>query len=395
MFFGGSMSLIGQSVTILGAGIAGLAAARALALRGAEVVVLEQSAALEDVGAGIQISPNGAVVLRALGLGAALDACSTRAEAVELRNGATSALVTRLELARLRPDQGYHFVHRADLVGLLADGAREAGVEVRFGQKVDRVDLAGKKAVYDVGGARGEAGLLIGADGLHSAVRAALTGKVAPFFTHQVAWRAVIAGDGGPAVVEVHMGSGCHLVSYPLRSGALRNIVAVEERRGWAAEGWSHRDDPAALRTAFAGFGPRVRGWLDRVDEVHLWGLFRHKVARRWHDRGAAVILGDAAHPMLPFLAQGASMALEDAWVLAECLAMADSPGAGLAAFQAARAPRCKRVVDAASLNARLYHLSGLQRVVAHAGLRVVGRVAPSMPLRKFDWLYGVDVTRE
>ncbi len=386
------MSLIGQSVTILGAGIAGLAAARALALRGAGVVVLEQAAGFEDVGAGIQISPNGAAVLRALGLGAALEAASLRALAVELRNGLSGALVTRLEVARLRPEQGYHFVHRADLIGLLAEGAREAGVEVRFGQKVTSVDLGGPRPVYEVSGTRAEAGLLIGADGLHSAVRAALTGKVAPFFTHQVAWRAVIAGDGGPAVAEVHMGPGRHLVSYPLRGGTLRNIVAVEERRDWAAEGWSHRDDPATLHAAFAAFGPRVRGWLDRVEDVHLWGLFRHKVAARWH-AGGAVILGDAAHPMLPFLAQGASMALEDAWVLAECLAMADSPGAGLAAFQAARAPRCKRVVEAASLNARLYHLSGLQRVVAHAGLNVVGRVAPSLPLRKFDWLYGMDVT--
>ncbi|MES2664745.1 MAG: FAD-dependent monooxygenase [Pseudomonadota bacterium] len=387
------MSLIGQSVTVLGAGIAGLAVARALALRGAGVVVLEQAAGFEDVGAGIQISPNGAAVLRALGLGPALEACSTRAEAVELRNGATGAVVTRLEVARLRPQHGYHFLHRADLVGLLAEGAREAGVEVRFGQRVDRVDLAGPWPACDLGGIRHEAGLLIGADGLHSQVRDALNGATAPFFTRQVAWRALIPGDGGPAVAEVHMGAGRHLVSYPLRGGALRNIVAVEERGDWAAEGWSHRDDPAALRAAFAGFGPRVRGWLDAVQQVHLWGLFRHPVAARWQ-AGAAAILGDAAHPMLPFLAQGASMALEDAWVLADCLAMADRPAAGLAAYQAARAPRCRRVVDAASLNARLYHLSGLQRVVAHAGLKAVGRVAPSLPLRRFDWLYGLDVTR-
>lgn len=392
------MSLIGRPVTVLGAGVAGLAVARALALRGAAVTVLEQADAIREVGAGLQVSPNGAAVLKALGLGSVLAAVSMRAQAVELRDGRDGSSVLRMDVARLRPDQGWHFIHRADLIALLLEGARDAGADLRLLHKVDRVDLSGDRPRLMLADGRvQEAGLLIGADGLHSPLRAAINGHVAPFFTNQVAWRAVIPNDpGDPAVAEVHMGPGRHLVTYPLRGGAWRNIVAVEERSRWVEEGWSLRDDPMELRLAFAGFSPRVRGWLDRVEDVWLWGLFRHPVARHWSrvkDGGAAVILGDAAHPTLPFLAQGANMALEDAWALADCLAGHDSDAAALAAFQAARAPRCARIVAEANANARNYHLSGMRRVVGHAALRMAGRLAPGMALRRFDWLYGFDVT--
>lgn len=400
--------MTGREITVLGAGVAGLAVARALALRGAQVTVMEQADAIRDIGAGLQISPNGAVVLRALGLGEALDRASTRATAVELRNGPDGSLVTRLEVGRLRPEQGYHFLHRADLIALLLDGARNAGVSLRLLQKVDRVDLSGPRPVLHMAqGGQVETDILIGADGLHSPTRQALTGKVAPFFTRQVAWRTLIPCEpGAGAVAEVHMGPGRHLVSYPLRGGTLRNIVAVEERNRWVEEGWTLRDDPMDLRLAFAGFGPRVRGWLDQVQDVWLWGLFRHNVARQWHrmlEAGAVAILGDAAHPTLPFLAQGASMGLEDAFVLARALEPALAPSltshadlaAALASYEAARSPRCARIVDAASRNARAYHLSGPLREVAHLGLRLGGRIAPGMALSRFDWLYGHDVTRE
>jgi salicylate hydroxylase len=392
------MTLIGQPVTIIGAGVAGLAAARALALRGAKVTVLEQADAIREVGAGLQISPNGAAVLRALGLQGALEAASTRAEAVQLMDGPTGDPVTRLDLARLRPGQGYHFLHRADLIALLLQGATEAGVTLRLLSRTLTVDLDGPRpAVVLDGGERVETPLLIGADGLHSRLRAALNGDRPPFFTGQVAWRAVIPCEPGSApVAEVHMGPGRHLVSYPLRGGTLRNIVAVEERAKWAEESWTLRDDPMDLRLAFTGFAPRVTGWLERVEDPWLWGLFRHPVAATWTrtlPQGAVAILGDAAHPTLPFLAQGASMALEDAWVLAEMLASHDTAGAALAAYQAVRKPRTTRIVAAANGNARAYHLSGLPRLIGHTGLRLLGRVAPGLMLSRFDWLYGHDVT--
>ncbi|NPD14504.1 NAD(P)-binding protein [Xinfangfangia sp. D13-10-4-6] len=391
------MALKDQSVTILGAGVAGLALARALALRGARVTVMEQADAIREIGAGLQISPNGAQVLRALGLGAALEAVSCRAEAVELRDGRDGDLVTRLDVARLRPDQGWHFLHRADLIQILLDGAKAAGAELRLLQKVRRVDLSGEMPVVETcTGAQEPAQILIGADGLHSATRIALNGEAKPRFTNQVAWRTLIPCDPSePHIAEVHMGPGRHLVSYPLRGGTMRNIVAVEERRRWTEEGWSIRDDAMELRLAFEGFGPRVQGWLEQAEDVWLWGLFRHPVAKEWYrglPQGAVAILGDAAHPTLPFLAQGANMALEDVWTLA---AMLDRHGtAGLVAYQVARARRSDRIVTAANRNARAYHLSGPLRSIAHMGLRLGGRIAPGAALSRFNWLYDYDVTK-
>ena len=387
------MSLIGQSITLLGAGIAGLACARALALRGAEVTVLEQADAIREVGAGLQISPNGAAVLRALGLGEALDRAGTAATGVRLIDGPTAEPVLSMDLR----GRDFRLLHRADLIALLLEGARGAGAELRLLQRIETVDLTGARPrIVTAQGAVLTPDLLIGADGLHSHTRAALNGAAAAVFTGQVAWRAVLPeaeAEDTAALAEVHMGPGRHLVSYPLRGGRQRNIVAVEERSRWAEESWTLRDDPMDLRLAFETFSPRVRGWLDRVEEVHLWGLFRHPVARHWHG-GRAVILGDAAHPTLPFLAQGANMALEDAWVLAGCLARHDTPEAAFAAYQQARAARCARIVAASTANARAYHLSSPLRDIAHMGLRIGGRIAPQAALRRFEWIYGMDVTK-
>ena len=328
--------------------------------------------------------------MRALGLGDALDRFGTAAQGVVLRHGLTDRAVLRLDVA----GRGFHFLHRADLVALLAQGAREAGVQIRLLHRIASVDLGGPRArVTTTTGTQIESDLLIGADGLQSRLRAALNGPETPGFTGQVAWRALLPCEpGAAALAEVHMGPGRHLVSYPLRGGTLRNIVAVEERAQWAEESWSVTDDPAHLRAAFAGFSPRVRGWLDAVSDVHLWGLYRHPVARHWHGPQAA-LLGDAAHPTLPFLAQGANMALEDAWVLASALASHDTPAAAFAAYQQARAARCTRIVTAAANSARLYHLHSPQRQIAHIGLRIGGKIAPHLPLSRFDWLYRHDVT--
>lgn len=386
--------LIGRKVTVLGAGIAGLTVARALAMRGAEVEVLEQADAIREVGAGLQVSPNGARVLKALGLAEALDAAGPCAEAVRLVDGETGSQVARLDLARLRPGEGYHFIHRARLIDLLAEGARDAGVHIRLLQQIEEVDLAGEAPrLVTRQGTEIRTDLLIGADGLHSKVRQALNGRVAPFFTNQVAWRALIpCSDDEPKVAQVFMGAGRHLVSYPL-GGGLRNIVAVEERHRWVEESWNLEDDPINLRTAFAGFCPTVQNWLAQVEKVYLWGLFRHPVAEHWFGPKAA-ILGDAAHPTLPFLAQGAVMAMEDAWVLAEALAHHEQDEVAFAAYQQARRDRCEKIVDAATKNARNYHLSGATRTLGHLALRAASRFAPERLVGRFDWIYGHDVTR-
>ena len=393
------MALNGTEITVLGAGIAGLSVARALALRGADVTVLEQAEAIREVGAGLQISPNGAAILRALGLGAALDRVGGRAAAVELRDGRHGNLVLRMDLSKAHAQKGYHFVHRADLIDLLAEGARAAGVQIRFLQRITEVDLSGPRPrLVTAQGAEMTPEIVIGADGLHSTLRAALNGVIAPFFTRQVAWRATIpCAAGAPAIAEVHMGAGKHLVSYPLRGGTLRNIVAIEERIRWAEEGWNLKDDPMSLRVAFSDFNPRVKDWLAQVDETWLWGLFRHPVARVWGQalpQGAVAILGDAAHPTLPFLAQGANMALEDAYMLARALDEGGGTAQTLAAYQEARASRCAKIVAAANSNARAYHLSGPIRGLAHFGLKVAGKIAPDLALKRYDWIYDYDPTQ-
>lgn len=385
------MELNGQKIVVVGAGIGGLAVALCLRRHGADVTVLEQSQAITEMGAGLQISPNGVAVLRALGLEQKLAADAVRGTAVVLRDHARGAQVLRLDLQRLTPDQAFYFVHRADLIDLLADAARQAGVQVRLLQKAERV---GPGAVVGLAnGAETGGDLVIGADGLHSRVRQALNRTITPFFTGQVAWRALVPNDLGlGSQAQIFMGPRRHLVCYPLRGGKLVNLVAVQERDDWAAEGWNHFDDPANLRAAFAGFGGQAGALLAQVDQVGLWGLFRHPVARTWFGPGLALV-GDAAHPTLPFMAQGANMALEDAWVLADCLVQ-HGMQAGLAAYQTARRDRVVRVIDAANGNAWKYHLRpGPLRAAAHLALRLGGAVMPGRMVHQFDWLYGHDVT--
>lgn len=386
------MTLRSLSVLVVGAGIAGLALARMLALRGADVTVLEQAPAITEVGAGLQISPNGTAVLRAIGLDNALRRTGTPVARRVILRDARDRAVTSLDLSDLdRPDD-YLLVHRADLIDVLAEGARAAGAQLRLLHQVSEVRAGPRPRVISAQGACHAAELVIAADGLHSRLGAALNVRGAPRFTGHVAWRATIPETAADDAVEVFMGPGRHLVTYPLRGGRMRNIVAVEERRDWVPESWSHGDDPDNLRAAFAAMGPRVQALTGAVTQVNLWGLFRHPVAARWTGENVALV-GDAAHPTLPFLGQGANMALEDAWVLARLLDDMPDRAQALRRYQDTRRPRVTRAINAARGNAWKYHLKTPVAPLAHLGLSVLGRTAPRLLTGGFRWLYDHDVT--
>jgi len=396
------MSLAGREVAVVGAGMGGLAAAVALARRGAKGVVLEQADALGEVGAGLQIGPNGVAVLEALGLGAAAAARASLPEAVELRDHRAGRLVARVPLgaaARARYGRPYWQFHRADLLALLADAAASAGAELRLGRRI--VALEGLEPGVALGAEDGavlDTEVVVAADGVRSGLRAAAGIAAAPArFTGHVAWRGLIPAARLPAeaatgVTRVTMGPGRHLVSYPLRGGTLVNFVAVEERADWIAEGWTQGADPGDLRGAFAGWGGAAGALIGAVEDCFLWGLFDHAPLKDW-TAGRLALLGDACHPMLPFLAQGAAMGLEDAWVLAAALDGADDPAAGLAAYVAARRGRAARVQRAAARNGRVFHLGPGLRGPAQAVLGAASALAPGWLAGRFDWLYGEDVT--
>ncbi|WP_050930033.1 FAD-dependent monooxygenase [Aestuariivita boseongensis] len=366
------MKLSGMRVAVIGGGIGGMTVATAFAQRGAQVEVFEQAAALEEVGAGLQISANGQRVLAALGMSAR--ARAQVSPGTQMRDGHSGRKVAFIP----QPSAGATwYMHRADLLDLLVAAATEAGASITL----DRVVTPGSV----------DADLVIAADGTQSLWRSVVDGPVSPAFTGQVAWRALVPVDGAPLPDQpatLSMGSRAHVVSYPLRGGSLMNLVAVEERSGWMEEGWRQEGDIAEFRDRFADFRGPEREWIQRAQQVHLWALHLRPVARQWV-QGHTALLGDAAHPTLPFMAQGACLALEDAWVLAEAIEAAHDVTLGLEAYQAARRARAEQVVALAKGNAWRFHLPrpwswGAQMVLALGA----GALA-----KRLDWVYEYDAT--
>ena len=386
-----------RTALISGAGVGGLTAALALARRGWSVRVLERAEAFGEVGAGIQQSPNAMRVHQALGTAGALRAVSFAPEAATIRDGRTGRALVRVPLgapAEARYGAPYLHCHRADLHGVLAAACEAAGVTVETGAVVTGYEPG---ALLTADGARG-ADLIVGADGARSVIRAQM-GAPAPHYTGDAAWRALVPREalphgflGGTLPTETvsWTGPGRHVVTYAVREGTLVNLVAVTER-GWTEEGWSVAGQPEELRAAFASFAAPVRTLLEAAEAVSLWGLFARPPLPRWSD-AAVTLLGDAAHPMLPYLAQGASMALEDAWVLAERVARLGVP-AGLRAYEAARRPRTARLVRQSQENRAMFHGGpGLSSALGTAKMRAA-RLVPQAALARLDGIYGADVT--
>ncbi len=357
------------SAVVVGAGVGGLTAALALARAGLSVTVVEQAQALGEVGAGLQVSPNATRVLFHLGLEAGLSALAFRPEAVEARGWQRGQEISRVplgEAARERYGSPYFHMHRADLVSVLGQACRaEPRIHLRLDETVEACEGDGTPALVLASGERLEADILVGADGIRSVVREALFGPAAPRFTGNVAWRGLVPaarleGADIRPVAALWMGPGAHFVHYYVRGGTLVNFVGVVEREDWREESWSSRGEAADLRQDFAGWHPTVRRIVEAApeDACFRWALFDRDPLPKW-SLGAVTLLGDACHPTLPFMAQGACMAVEDAAVLAACLSgcrRGDIPAA-LSRYEDLRRPRTAGIQAGSRRNARIYHL--------------------------------------
>ena len=385
-------------ILIAGAGIAGLAAALALARKGHAVRIIEQATALEEVGAGLQLGPNAMRVLGALGLGETVASAGQRPAAITLRDGRSAREILKVplgEAARRRWGAAYVTLHRADLVAILAEALeRTQPGALSLGATLAQIDnRADGVSITTASGEALSADLLIGADGIRSAVRAHLFGPETPRFTGHVAWRALVRIDPAdsaapPPGVGAWLGPRRHAVTYRIRPDMV-NLVAVTEQADWREEGWNLPGDADRLRANFAGWNA-VAPLLARVERPMRWALFDRKPMRTWH-QNRAVLIGDACHPMLPFLAQGAAMGIEDGFALAELLPL--EPQAiepALSRFFALRQPRTARIQAMARSNGVDFHEGNSLATLA---MRLpLGRAASARPdavMARWDWLYG------
>ena len=371
---------------IVGGGIGGLTAALCLAESGFRVEVFEQSQLDDRTGAGIQLSPNCTGVLIALGLETGLRAIASEPATAIVRNYKNGKVASCHSLDH------YHFpychVHRADLMGLLAGTAgSNANIKIHINARIDRVGQDAGGVHVEHNGEKRRASLLIGADGIHSRVRELIAPDAEARFTGHVAYRATIPASAGPPpnCATLWWGPGRHFVHYPLRQGELVNCVAVVGRSDWRSESWTEPCDADELRREFSGWHPEVTDLVERItgETCYKWALFDRPPLRRF-TLGRVALLGDACHPLLPFFAQGAAMAIEDGAILARCLAADRSAEAALSRYERLRRRRLERVYQASRRNGWVFHLGG---PIAWARNRVAGRAGRYL----FDWLYEYD----
>ncbi|HZB33270.1 MAG TPA: FAD-dependent monooxygenase [Streptosporangiaceae bacterium] len=357
------------SVGIVGGGVGGLTAALSLLRRGIEVHVYEQAQALGEVGAGVQVSPNAARVLHGLGLADELARTGVKPVAWHQRRWDDGRTLLRSPLAEpLEATFGFpHYqMHRADLLAALA-GEVPAG-RVHLGHRLTGLtDHGDRVEARFANGASVEVDLLVGADGIRSLVREELFGPEHPRFTGCAAYRGLVPAErlnalGLEVTSQVWMGPGRHFVHYFVSGGRLVNFVAVIEQSTWTRESWTDRGSVADALAAFAGWHPQVRAIIEAVDETFIWALFDRAPLERW-SAGRVTLLGDACHPMLPFMAQGAAQAIEDGATLAACLAACPSVAgvpdvaAALRRYEMARIPRASRLQSMSATNKTRFHL--------------------------------------
>jgi 2-polyprenyl-6-methoxyphenol hydroxylase-like FAD-dependent oxidoreductase len=386
----------GQAL-IAGGGIGGLAAAIALARQGMTCEILERSHFAEETGAGIQLGPNATRALRALGALDAIGRDAFRPEAIVIHDGVTGRKLTAMPLgaaAEERYGAPYLTLRRADLhAGLRAALAGETGAALRTGFDVSTIDTQGSDGVVAraTDGAKANGACLIGAGGLWSALRARISPGANLRFAGATAWRTQIPRATLPArfaepVVGLWIGPRAHLVHYPVGGGADLNVVAVT-MGGSGRQGWSRPGDAANLLASFAPWTKEAKSLLERANAWRGWSLYRLTGLERW-SAGRLTLLGDAAHPVLPYLAQGAALAIEDGLALAACLASAPDPASAFRRYEDLRRPRATRVQRASRSFGFLYHLGG---PLAAARNFILARRREETALRRFDWLYRSD----
>lgn len=338
------------SAGIVGGGIGGMAAAAVLQSIGVDVTVFEQSRTIGEIGAGLTLTPNSVRLLRTLpGVMEQIDRSGARLGPESAYRRKDGAVVAPLLIEDSSGLNGSYGMHRADLLAILAGQVLDSRVLTNTRFDAVRSTPDGPTVVTS-DGSEHRFDLLVGADGIHSTVRAVVAEPDDIEHSGVIAYRGLISLDrlpGWPAdVSDLWMGDGKHFLTYPVRSGSLLNYVGFVPS-GWEApESWSAPGDVGTLREAFKGWDPRIRQLLDQVDATYWWSLNDRRPLDRW-SRGAVTVIGDAAHPMLPHLGQGANQAIEDAFVLADCLAGGITPGgvpAALAHYEWLRRPRATMI---------------------------------------------------
>ncbi|MCJ2877404.1 FAD-dependent monooxygenase [Rhizobium pusense] len=386
-------------VVVAGAGIGGLAAAAAMHRQGLDVTVIEQTRALAEVGAGLQVSPNAAKVLRGLGLEEGLKQAACTPEAFCGYDWDSGQELYRTPLAGSHDrlyGAGYYQVHRADLHALLASAVpserlRLATKIVEAGQEADHawVKLADGDVI--------KADVVIGADGIRSAVRKAVGPAPEPKYTGMTAFRGLIPASKVPASVERvaanWQGPRGHVIHYYLRGFEMLNIVAIMEVDSWTEESWSLPVEKQEMLALFEGWHPTLLHLLSHIEQPFRWGLYGRAPTELWGN-GRISLLGDAVHPMVPFLAQGAAMAMEDGYVLGGLLGKyRDTPVEALRKYEAERRPRANRVQqNSLERAATIHEADPLKRAERNRIYAEMSKANPEQTMHKGEWIYSYDV---